>query len=267
MTSQDVIHDFGDPRLPRQAGRAPRAGTPSSGSRPPSRATYHLFCDQYCGTEHSRHGRRRRRADAAGLPGAGSAGPARTRRRQAGQDAVQGVQLRQLPQPGRPDDGQPVRQPGQGLAGRQADRPEVADDEYIRDSIVDPNHQIVDGYQPLMPSYKGRCSEEQICSWSPTSRRSARPTAARPAADHGGSTSTIVTREPPPAQPTGRTVVPAPTDPRLSPTRSSYHDHRHPLIAPPTSRPARDVPQRPLLGPVVAADQGPQADRHPVHPG
>ena len=38
----------------------------------------------------------------------------------------------------------------------------VADDSYLRDSIVNPNHQIVDGYQPLMPSFKGRLSEEQI---------------------------------------------------------------------------------------------------------
>jgi len=38
----------------------------------------------------------------------------------------------------------------------------TADDDYLRDSILDPPKQIVAHYQPVMPSYRGRVTEEEI---------------------------------------------------------------------------------------------------------
>ena len=38
----------------------------------------------------------------------------------------------------------------------------VVDEAYIRKSIVDPMSDIVRGYRPLMPTYAGRLSEEQV---------------------------------------------------------------------------------------------------------
>jgi cytochrome c oxidase subunit 2 len=38
----------------------------------------------------------------------------------------------------------------------------VADDAYIRESILQPNAKIVARYQPLMPTYQGQLTEEQI---------------------------------------------------------------------------------------------------------
>jgi len=38
----------------------------------------------------------------------------------------------------------------------------TADDVYIRESILLPNAKIVAGYQPLMPTYQGQLTEEQI---------------------------------------------------------------------------------------------------------
>lgn len=38
----------------------------------------------------------------------------------------------------------------------------VVDDEYIRKSIYEPNADIVQGYQPLMPSQKGIVSEDEV---------------------------------------------------------------------------------------------------------
>lgn len=40
----------------------------------------------------------------------------------------------------------------------------TADDAYIRESILAPQAKIVAGYQPLMPSFQGQLSEEQILS-------------------------------------------------------------------------------------------------------
>jgi cytochrome c oxidase subunit 2 len=37
-----------------------------------------------------------------------------------------------------------------------------ADDAYIRTSILEPSAQVVDGWQPIMPTYQGQLSEEQI---------------------------------------------------------------------------------------------------------
>jgi cytochrome c oxidase subunit 2 len=39
-----------------------------------------------------------------------------------------------------------------------------ADDEYIRNSILNPGGQIVEGYQPIMPTFKGQVTEEQLVS-------------------------------------------------------------------------------------------------------
>ena len=37
-------------------------------------------------------------------------------------------------------------------------------DEYIRNSILNPSSQIVEGYQPIMPTFKGQVTEEQLVS-------------------------------------------------------------------------------------------------------
>ena len=38
----------------------------------------------------------------------------------------------------------------------------TADEDYIRESILDPRAKIVAGYQPIMPTFKGLVSEEGI---------------------------------------------------------------------------------------------------------
>lgn len=38
----------------------------------------------------------------------------------------------------------------------------VADDDYLRESILEPNAKVVAGYQKLMPTYQGQISEEEI---------------------------------------------------------------------------------------------------------
>jgi len=38
----------------------------------------------------------------------------------------------------------------------------IADEAYIRDSILDPRRDVVAGFQPIMPSFKGQLSESQM---------------------------------------------------------------------------------------------------------
>jgi cytochrome c oxidase subunit 2 len=36
------------------------------------------------------------------------------------------------------------------------------DEAYIRESIINPNAKVVAGYPPVMPTFRGQISEEQI---------------------------------------------------------------------------------------------------------
>ena len=38
----------------------------------------------------------------------------------------------------------------------------VADDNYLRESILNPRAQVVTGYNPIMPTYQGRVTEQEL---------------------------------------------------------------------------------------------------------
>ena len=40
----------------------------------------------------------------------------------------------------------------------------VADESYIRESILNPQSKLVEGYQPLMPTFQGLVNEEALMS-------------------------------------------------------------------------------------------------------
>jgi cytochrome c oxidase subunit 2 len=40
----------------------------------------------------------------------------------------------------------------------------LVDEQYIRNSVLNPGSQIVKGYQPIMPTFKGQVTEEQLNS-------------------------------------------------------------------------------------------------------
>ena len=51
----------------------------------------------------------------------------------------------------------------------------TADDRYIRDSILLPKSQVVAGYEPVMPSFKGGSTRKTCCrSWHTSSRSAGR---------------------------------------------------------------------------------------------
>ena len=72
---------------------------------------------------------------------------------------------------GRPDLGRPhlsaVRAPAlEGLYGKSVPLGDgtmaVADERYLGDSIIRPRTQVAAGYQPVMPSYEGKISEDEL---------------------------------------------------------------------------------------------------------
>jgi cytochrome c oxidase subunit 2 len=78
-----------------------------------------------------------------------------------------GALFRQLGCSGCHGNGSHVRAPPlEGLYGKPVPLSDgstvIADDKYIRDSILVPRSQIVASYQPLMPSFEGKVSEDQL---------------------------------------------------------------------------------------------------------
>jgi cytochrome c oxidase subunit 2 len=161
MSSQDVIHSFFVP-----AFRVKHDVVPGTSEelwfKPRKAGVYHLFCAEYCGTDHSRMTGRivvmEPPAFAQWL----------THQDTTGTLATQGEALyRQFGCSGCHDANGTVRAPTlQGLYGKRVPLSdstlEIADERYIRDSILKPRAKLVAGYEPLMPSYESKISEDEM---------------------------------------------------------------------------------------------------------
>jgi len=129
----------------------------------PSRAgEYRLFCAEYCGLDHAAMGGTivvMRPAEYARWLAEGP--------RQPGMAARGFALYRQFGCSGCHDPGSSVHAPDlRGLLGRrvhlQDGRELVADEAYVRDSILLPAKDVVAGYAPIMPSFAGQIGEEDI---------------------------------------------------------------------------------------------------------
>jgi len=124
--------------------------------------TYYLTCAEYCGTNHS--------VMAGKFVIVAPQDYARWSMAQPQGDdlAHQGEALfRSLGCSGCHTPGSSVHAPDlHGVYGRQIQltggRVVTADEAYLRDSILLPNKDVVAGFEPLMPSFKGVASEAQI---------------------------------------------------------------------------------------------------------
>jgi cytochrome c oxidase subunit 2 len=161
MTSQDVIHSFYVPAFRIKQDVVPGRYT-SIWFQPTKTGEFHLFCAEYCGTEHSvMRGRIvvMQPSEFAQWLQAGTAHPG---------IAARGFALfRQYGCSGCHTAGSSVHAPDlNGLIGRivhlQDGRSLIADENYIRDSILLPKKDVVAGYQPIMPSFAGQISEEDV---------------------------------------------------------------------------------------------------------
>jgi cytochrome c oxidase subunit 2 len=129
---------------------------------PTQAGEYHLFCAEYCGTEHAMMGGR-----VVVMPPAQFAEWLRAGPNQPGL-AARGFELfRRYGCSGCHAAGSSVHAPDlNGLLGRrvhlQDGRELTADEGYIRDSILVPRKDVVAGYEPIMPSFAGQVSEEEV---------------------------------------------------------------------------------------------------------
>ena len=169
MTSEDVIHSFYVPAFRLKHDVIPGRYT-TIWFEATKTGTYHLFCAEYCGTEHSEMiGQVTVMEPAdyqAWLTNGSQAEPGAPQTSASMADAGQQLFQRAGCASCHTADGNGPGPPLAGVFGSQVQLESgeivVADENYIRESIVNPNAKIVHGRQPIMPSFQGQLSEEQI---------------------------------------------------------------------------------------------------------
>jgi cytochrome c oxidase subunit 2 len=164
MTSQDVIHSFYVPDFRMKQDVLPGRYT-TAWFEPTKVGKYHLFCAEYCGTNHSVMGGWVYVMD-----------PAEYERWLTGETSSSSMAQEgeglfvQHHCAGCHGASQTVQAPRlEGVYGRpvpiqegDAVRFVTADDRYIRDSILMPQAQVVAGYKPVMPPYAGQIGEDDL---------------------------------------------------------------------------------------------------------
>lgn len=158
MTSRDVIHDFGIPAFRIKKDVLPGQYT-TEWFRATRTGRFHLFCDQYCGTGHSAMIGWvivMEPTDYARWLGGGVAGKSMA---DTGAELYERYGCNTCHSTGK----------GPSFVGLYGStvmlsdgRTVVADDTYLRNSILTPASQRVVGYAPVMPTFQGQLEEQQI---------------------------------------------------------------------------------------------------------
>ncbi len=165
IESEDVIHSFFVPafRIKQDAVPGRETSVWFTATKP---GVYHMFCAEYCGTEHSKMigsviALEPREYEAWLAAGGNTAQPMVA----SGADLFQSLACSTCHRV----DGDARLAQGPNLVGvfghqqKLADgRTIVADEAYVRESILNPQAKIVAGWQPVMPTYQGQVTEEQL---------------------------------------------------------------------------------------------------------
>ena len=161
MTSEDVIHDVYIPAFRIKQDVLPgRYTTEWFQATKPGR--YHLFCAEYCGTRHSGMTGEVIVMEPAEYQAWLSGGAPEGSLAEAGQKLFNDLACVTCHR----SDAQGRGPVLTGLFGKTVQllggQTVVADEAYIRESIVNPAAKVVNGYQPIMPTFQGLVSEEGL---------------------------------------------------------------------------------------------------------
>ncbi|MEO8072471.1 MAG: cytochrome c oxidase subunit II [Acidobacteriota bacterium] len=162
MTTEDVIHDFAIPAFRTKADIVPgRYSTIWFQATKPGK--YRLQCMEYCGLNHSGMGGYVYVMEQRDFDNWLSGNVSGQTPVEAGKDLFENKLGCASCHAGGPQQRGAVLE---GLFGSQVKLTNgqtlTADEEYIRNSILNPSSQIVEGYQPIMPTFKGQVTEEQL---------------------------------------------------------------------------------------------------------
>ncbi|MBP2292631.1 cytochrome c oxidase subunit II [Azospirillum rugosum] len=161
LSSEDVIHDFAIPAFRIRQDAVP-GRYETLWFTPTEVGDYRLFCAEFCGTDHARMG---------GTVTVMEPGDFQRWLDEQGSTeslAQEGAALfRQFGCSGCHGAASTVHAPPlEGLFGRPvplaSGETAMADDRYIRDSILMPRAQVAAGYPPIMPSFAGQIGEDEL---------------------------------------------------------------------------------------------------------
>jgi cytochrome c oxidase subunit II len=185
LTSEDVIHSFYVPAFRVKMDALPGRYT-SLWFEPTRVGEYHLFCAEYCGTKHSQmigsivvmEAR-----DYQAWLGEGTSGSLSA----AGERLFNDLGCATCHRDDTQGRGPSLRDLFGSKVRLQGGDEVVADEGYLRESIVEPQRRVVAGYQPVMPSYGTQLDEEKIIQLIAyiRSRQSGAPRRAADADDAG----------------------------------------------------------------------------------
>src|ERR1700752_1513390 len=178
MTSQDVIHSFYIPAFRIKQDVLPGRYTVAwfHATKP---GTYHLFCAEYCGTMHSGMVGSvvvmEPKDYQAWMGGGGNQPLALTGEKLFSELGC--VTCHRSDTQGR----------GPNLVGvfgkpvlLEDGRTVIADENYVRESILEPAAKIVRGFKPVMPTFQGQLSDEQLNALVEYVKSLAGPQSGRP---------------------------------------------------------------------------------------
>lgn len=161
LSSEDVIHSMFVPAFRMKMDAVPGRQT-QLWFQATRAGTYDLFCAEYCGTQHSEMRGHVVVMEPQDFAKWLASGPTVESLVQQGQALFRGLGCSGCHGPSATVHapklegvyGHPV-----GLATSQT---VIADDGYIRDSILQPKKQVVGGFDPIMPSYQGLITEDDL---------------------------------------------------------------------------------------------------------
>jgi cytochrome c oxidase subunit II len=161
MTSQDVIHSFYVPAFRIKQDVLPGRYT-TAWFRATKPGVYHLFCAEYCGTMHSGMIGQIVVMEPAQYEAWLAGGTTFGSLAASGQSMFE-----QLGCPTCHRSDTQGRGPNLvGVFGKPVQledgRTVIADENYIRESILSPSAKIVSGFKPIMPVFQGLVTEEQL---------------------------------------------------------------------------------------------------------
>lgn len=161
MTSEDVLHSFYIPAFRVKKDVVPGRYT-NLWFKPTQVGSYHLFCAEFCGTEHSRMIGTVHVLEPQDYEAWLTGGTANEPMEVAGERLFEQYACHtchKMDGSGRGPSlaglfGKTVALEGGGTA--------LVDEAYIRESILNPADKVMAGYKPIMPTFKGQISEEGI---------------------------------------------------------------------------------------------------------
>jgi len=161
MTSEDVIHDVFVPAFRVKADVLPGRYT-NIWFEPTKPGRYHLFCAEYCGTRHSGMTGEVIVMEPSEYQAWLSGGAPEGSLASAGAKLFADLACNTCHRPDAQGRG-PVLD---GLFGKtqslQSGETVTVDESYVRESILNPSAKITAGFQPIMPTFQGIVSEEQL---------------------------------------------------------------------------------------------------------